>query len=288
VALANLKSLIFCELRWFRLRATIAERQTIGKPFKQKEMQDMKNAGNTILITGGGSGIGQALAHRWHDMGNHVIITGRRQQALDDAIAGRERMSAYVVDVTQADEVDELVRQILTAYPRLNVLVNNAGVFSPEAVTAHRGITDAQRMLDTNVLGPIRMTNALIDHLREQKDAAIINVSSGLAFVPLPAAPTYSATKAALHSYTAALRPLLQGKVEVIEIVPPQVQTELTPGQSKDANSMPLDAFADEVMELLHAPNTPAEVCVERVRYFREAEAKGQFEEALQMLVQFS
>jgi uncharacterized oxidoreductase len=251
-------------------------------------MQNMKNAGNTFLITGGGSGIGQALANRWHDMGNHVIITGRRQQALDDAIAGRERMSAYVVDVTKEDEIDELVRQILTAYPRLNVLVNNAGVFSPEEVTAHRDITDAQRMLDTNVLGPIRMTNALIDHLREQKDAAIINVSSGLAFVPLPAAPTYSATKAALHSYTAALRPLLQGKVEVVEIVPPQVQTELTPGQSKDANSMPLDAFADEVMELLHAPNTPAEVCVERVRYFREAEAKGQFEEALQMLVQFS
>lgn len=248
----------------------------------------MKNTGNTILVTGGGSGIGQALAQRWHDAGNYVIITGRRQQVLHDAIAGRERMAAYVLDVTQAGDVDAFVRQVIAEHPRLNILVNNAGVFSPEKIASHRDITDAERMIATNIVGPIRMTNALIDHLSAQADAAIINVSSGLAFVPYPASPTYSATKAAIHSYTAAIRPLLKGKVEVIEIVPPQVQTELSPGQSEDPNSMPLDAFADEVMTLLHAENTPAEVCVERVRYFREAEAKGQFDEALQMLVQYS
>lgn len=248
----------------------------------------MKNSGNTILITGGGSGIGQALAHRWHDAGNHVIITGRREQVLDAAITGRERMAAYVLDVTDANAVETFVRQVLAEHPQLNILVNNAGVYSPEKVTASRDIADAERMLATNVLGPIRMTNALVDHLVQQADAAIINVSSGLAFVPYPASPTYSATKAALHSYTAAMRPLLKGRVEVIEIVPPQVQTELAPGQSNDPNSMPLDAFADEVMALLHAAETPAEVCVERVRYFREAEAKGQFDEALQMLVQYS
>jgi len=248
----------------------------------------MKNTGNTMLITGGGSGIGQALAHRWHDAGNHVIITGRRQQALNDAIAGRERMSAYVLDVTKAGEVDAFVRQVTAQHPELNILVNNAGVFSPEKITSRRDIATAEQMVETNILGPIRMTNALIDHLSAQADAAIINVSSGLAFVPYPASPTYSATKAAIHSYTAAIRPLLKGSVEVIEIVPPQVQTELSPGQSADQNSMPLDAFADEVMALLHASSTPAEVCVERVRYFREAEAKGQFDEALQMLVQYS
>jgi uncharacterized oxidoreductase len=143
-------------------------------------------------------------------------------------------------------------------------------------------------MIATNLFGPIAVTNALIDHLGKQPGAALINVSSGLAFVPFPAAPTYSATKAALHAYTAALRPLLKGKVEVIEIVPPQVQTELTPGQSQDPNSMPLDDFADEVMALLHAPVTPAEVCVEGVRYFREAEANGQFDAALEMLAQYS
>jgi uncharacterized oxidoreductase len=248
----------------------------------------MKKTGNTMLVTGGGSGIGQALAHRWHDAGNHVIITGRRRQVLDDAIAGRARMAAYVLDVTVADEVDAFAAQVLARHPGLNVLVNNAGVFSPEKITAHRDLSDAQRMIETNVLGPIRMTNALIDHLGAQADAAIINVSSGLAFVPYPASPTYSASKAAMHSYTAAIRPLLAGKVEVVEIVPPQVQTELSPGQSEDPNSMPLDAFADEVMALLHAADTPAEVCVERVRYFREAEARGQFDEALRMLVKYS
>ncbi len=248
----------------------------------------MKNTGNTILVTGGGSGIGQALAHRWHDAGNHVIITGRRQQALKEAIAGRARMAAYVLDVTAADAVDAFVKKILAEHPALNVLVNNAGIYSAEKVTAQRDLADAAAMIETNVLGPIRMTNAFIDHLRTQADAVILNVSSGLAFVPYPAAPTYSATKAAIHSYTAAIRPLLKGEVEVIEIVPPQVQTELTPGQSHDPNSMPLDEYADEVMALLHAGSTPAEVCVDRVRYFREAEAKGQLDAALQMLADHS
>jgi uncharacterized oxidoreductase len=248
----------------------------------------MKQSGNTILVTGGGSGIGQALAQRWHDAGNHVIVTGRRQQQLDEAIAGRERMAAYVVDVTDAQAVDAFVKQVLAEHPRLNVLVNNAGIYSAEKITARRDIASAQAMIETNVVGPIRMSNAFIDHLAQQPDAALINVSSGLAFVPFPAAPTYSATKAAIHSYTAALRPLLKGMVEVIEIVPPQVQTELTPGQSNDPDSMPLDAFADEVMALLHAPVTPAEVCVEGVRYFREAEAKGHFDEALNMLAKYS
>ena len=248
----------------------------------------MQHTGNTILITGGGTGIGLALAQRWQDAGNHVIITGRRRQVLDDAIAGRERMSAYVLDVTADDAVAAFARQVIADHPQLNILVNNAGVYSAEKAGAHRDIGAAQQMIATNVLAPIRMINALVDHLSAQAGAAIINVSSGLAFVPLPGAPTYSASKAAIHSYTAALRPLLAGKVEVIEIVPPQVQTELTPGQSKDPNSMPLAAFADEVMALLQADPTPAEVCVERVRYFREAEAKGQFDQALQMLAQYS
>jgi uncharacterized oxidoreductase len=248
----------------------------------------MKSTGNTFLITGGGTGIGLALAQRWHDRGNHVIITGRRQQVLQDAVAGRERMTAYALDVTAPDAVDRFVQQVIADHPDINILVNNAGIFSAEKVTTRRDISDAERMIETNIVGPMRLTNAMIDHLSGQPNAALINVSSGLAFVPFPAAPTYSATKAALHAWTAAIRPLLKDKVKVIEIVPPQVQTELTPGQSQDANSMPLDAFADEVIALLHATPTPAEVCVERVRYFREAEAKGQFDEALQMLAQYS
>jgi len=248
----------------------------------------MNQTGNTILITGGGSGIGQALAHRLHDAGNHVIVTGRRREALGQAIAGRPRMSAYVLDVTAADAVAAFARQLLAEYPRLNILVNNAGVYSAEKIAAGRDLSDALRMIETNLVAPIRMIDAFIEHLGAQSGAAIINVSSGLAFVPFPAAPTYSATRAAIHAYTAALRPLLKDRVELIEIVPPQVQTELTPGQSKGPNSMPLDAFADEVMALLQAAVTPAEVCVEGVRYFREAEAKGQYDEALAMLATYS
>ena len=247
----------------------------------------MKHTGNTILVTGGGSGIGRALAHRWHDAGNDVIITGRRAEVLEEAVRGRPNMAFYVLDVTKPGAIAAFARQVTADHPRLNILVNNAGIYSAEKATASRDLQDAEAMVETNLLGPLRMTNALIDHLGAQAGAALINVSSGLAFVPLPAAPTYSATKAAIHAYTAAIRPLLKGKVEVIEIVPPQVQTELTPGQSNDPNSMPLDAFADEVMALLHAEPTPAEVCVEGVRYFREAEAKGEFDAALQMLAQY-
>ncbi len=153
----------------------------------------MKSTGNTFLITGGGTGIGLALAQRWHDMGNHVIITGRRQQVLQDAVAGRERMTAYALDVTAPDAVDRFVHQVIADHPDINILVNNAGIFSAEKVTTRRDISDAERMIETNIVGPMRLTNAMIDHLSGQPNAALINVSSGLAFVPFPAAPTYSA-----------------------------------------------------------------------------------------------
>lgn len=250
----------------------------------------MKAGGNTILVTGGGSGIGRALAQRWHDAGNRVIVTGRRRDMLEETARGRAGIFVHELDINDADGIETAVGEILAAYPELNVLVNNAGTYNGENPRRKRDLGDAERMVVTNVLGPIRMTNALIDHLSAQADAAILNVSSGTAFVPYPASPTYSATKAALHSYTAAIRPLLEGRVEVIEIVPPQVQTELTPGQSQDPNSMPLDEFADEVMALLHGSGdrSPAEVCVERVRAFRDAERTGQFEAVLAMMVEYT
>ncbi|AZR23153.1 oxidoreductase [Xanthomonas vasicola] len=249
----------------------------------------MKASGNTILVTGGGSGIGRALAQRWHAAGNRVIVAGRRRTALEGTAAGHAGMQVRTLDIDDADAVQAFARELIEAFPNLNVLVNNAGTYASEDPRRQRGLADAERMLLTNVLGPIRLIDALIEHLRAQPDAALLNVSSGTAFVPYPAAPTYSASKAALHSYTAALRPLLQGRVEVIEIVPPQVQTELTPGQSQDPNSMPLDAFADEVMALLHpdpaSARSPAEVCVSRVRPFRDAERNGQFNATLATIV---
>ncbi len=245
----------------------------------------MQASGNTILVTGGGSGIGRALAQRWHDGGNRVIVTGRRREMLDETIEGRPGMRAYALDVSDAADIETFAQRVVAEHPALNVLVNNAGIYKAEAPTRKRDLTDAEQMVVTNLLGPIRMTNALIDYLVGQPAAAVINVTSGTGFVPYPASPTYSATKAAVHAYTVALRPLLRDRVEVIEIVPPQVQTELSPGQSEMAHAMPLDAYADEVMALLHAASTPPEVCVERVRYFRFAEAQGHFDEALAMMV---
>ena len=233
----------------------------------------MRPTDNTILVTGGGSGIGAALAQRLHDAGNSVIVAGRRREALDDCIAGRARMSAMVLDVDDPAAIERFAQQLLAEHPALNVLVNNAGVMKLEDAASRRDLADAEATIVTNLLGPIRLTNALVDHLAAQPDAAVVNMTSGLAFVPLTAAPTYSATKAAIHSYTISLRRVLDGKVEVIEIAPPGVQTGLTPGQETRPGYMPLDAFADEVMTLWAAQPTPTEILVERVRPLRNAEA---------------
>lgn len=244
----------------------------------------MKTQGNTILVTGGGSGIGRALAQRWHDLGNKVIVAGRRQEALDETIAGREGMSGYALDIDDPSAIEEFTATLIERHPDLNVLVNNAGVMRYEDATARRDLNDAEEIITTNLLGPIRLTNALVDHLSTQPDAAIINVTSGLAFVPFPKAPTYSATKAALHSYTQALRRSLKGKVEVIELAPPAVRTELTPGQSTRVNYQPLEEFVDEVIQLWQAEPTPAEINVERVQFLRNAERNQQVDEALEVL----
>ena len=244
----------------------------------------MKTTGNTILITGGGSGIGLALAQRWHDAGNVVIVTGRNSAKLDAAIEGRANMHAMPLDVTDADAIAAFAADVVQRFPDLNVLVNNAGVMMNEALDGERNLSDAEATVITNLLGPIRLTDALIDHIVARGDGAIINVTSGLAFVPLPKAPTYSATKAALHSYTQALRVQLAGRVDVIELAPPAVRTELTPGQSTRDAYMPLDAFADEVMALFAETPTPAEILVRNVLPLRHAEAEGAVAERLAFL----
>src|SRR3546814_600013 len=207
----------------------------------------MKQTGNTILVTGGGSGIGEALARRFHDLGNTVIVAGRRQEALDRAIAGREHMAAMTLDIGDAGAIEDFARRAIAEHPDLNVLINNAGIMRFESLDRRSDLTDAEATITTNLLGPIRLTNALIDHLSARPDAAIVNVTSGLAFVPLLTTPTYNATKAAIHSYTVAMRALLKGKIEVIELAPPAVQTGLTPGQATRPGYQPLDAFADEI-----------------------------------------
>lgn len=244
----------------------------------------MKTGGNTILVSGGGSGIGLALAQRWHDAGNTVIITGRNAAKLDGAVAGRANMHAMTLDVTDAAAIAAFAAEIIAKFPALNVLVNNAGVMMYEDTTARRDLADAETTVTTNILGPIRLTDALVDHLASQADSAIVNVTSGLAFVPFPKAPTYSASKAALHSYSVALRVQLAGKVEVIELAPPAVRTDLTPGQSTREGYMPLDAFADEVMALFAKAPTPEEILVQNVLPLRNAEANGNVPAVLAML----
>jgi uncharacterized oxidoreductase len=177
---------------------------------------------------------------------------------------------------------------VLAAFPALNVLINNAGIMRFEDLDHERDLADAEATITTNLLGPIRLTNALIDHLVAQRDAAIVNVTSGLAFVPLISTPTYNATKAAIHSYTIAMRAALAGKVEVIELAPPAVQTGLTPGQETRQGYQPLDEFADEVMTLFGQQPTPSEILVERVGFLRNAERDGRFDATLVQLNDFA
>lgn len=234
----------------------------------------MKTTGNTVLVTGGGSGIGAGLAQRFHDQGNVVIVAGRRLDALEAACEGRENMHAVTLDVESAGGVAAFASAVLERFPALNVLVNNAGIMRYERLDRARDLADAEAQITTNLLGPIRLIDALVGHLAEQ-GGTIVNVTSGLAFVPLAGTPTYSATKAAMHSYTQSLREMLRGRVEVIELAPPAVQTDLTPGQSTREGYQPLEEFADEVIALFAQDPTPEEILVERVMPLRHAEAQG-------------
>ena len=239
----------------------------------------MKQTKNTILITGGGSGIGRALAESFHARGNQVIIAGRRQAALDEVTRANPGMAAFALDIENAAAIRDFAAKLAAKFPQLNVVVHNAGIMRPEALTAGPGyLADAEATVATNLLGPIRLTAALLPHLLKQTDAAILTVTSGLAFIPLALSPTYCATKAALHSYCESLRYQLKGtKVEVVELPPPYVQTELGgAAQAADPRAMPLKDYIAETMQLLSATPTPPEILVERVKPLRFA-AKGDY-----------
>ncbi|WP_260927471.1 SDR family oxidoreductase [Novosphingobium sp. 9] len=244
----------------------------------------MKTSGNTILLTGGGSGIGRELARRWHDAGNVVIVTGRTISSLQDTASGCEHIYARQLDVTDPDAIRAFATSIVEEFPALNVLVNNAGIMPLEDVSQPRDLARSEACVTTNLLGPIRMTDALLAHLKGQADAAIVNVSSGLAFVPLVRAAVYSATKAAVHSWSESLRFALDGAVEVIELAPPAVQTELTPGQSTREGYMPLEDFIDEVMSLFAQQPTPPLIGVGRLGFLRNAEIEGRYDQTFAML----
>jgi uncharacterized oxidoreductase len=237
----------------------------------------MKITGNTILITGGGSGIGRGLAKELHALGNQVIIAGRRRQALEAVVAENQGMKFVVLDIEDAGSIARVAGELEKNYPALNVLVNNAGIMRAEALR-EQSRDDAEAIVRTNLLGPIRLTAALLPLLAKQAYSAILNVSSGLAFVPLALTPTYCATKAALHSYTQSLRYQLQGTAtEVVELIPPYVATELMSG-AEDPRAMPLNDFIAEVISILKTQPAVKEICVERVKGLRFAAEGGKYD----------
>jgi uncharacterized oxidoreductase len=239
----------------------------------------MQISGNTILITGGGSGIGRGLAEAFHAEGNEVVIAGRRAELLEEVVAANPGMKAAVLDIASADSIRKFAEQMKRDHPALNVVIQNAGIMKHESLRTGV-VADAEATIATNLLGPIRLTAELLPLLLQQPRAAIMTVTSRLAFVPMAMTPTYCATKAALHSYTQSLRyQLRDSAVQVLELVPPYVQTELTePRQASDPNAMPLMDYIAESMKILKTSPEAVEICVERVKPLRFAGASGGYD----------
>jgi uncharacterized oxidoreductase len=239
----------------------------------------MKMTGNTILITGGGSGIGRGLAEAFHALGNQVIIAGRRKQALDATTSANPGMKSATLDIENAASIHAFSAKLATDYPALNVVVQNAGIMRAENLKSQPGdLADAEAIIATNLLGPIRLNAALLPLLQKQAFSTVLTVSSGLAFVPLAFTPTYCATKAAIHSYTQSLRYQLRGTTtEVLELIPPYVATDLMSGASAP-RAMPLDKYIAEVMSILKTQPTPSEICVANVKGLRFAAEGGHYD----------
>ena len=247
----------------------------------------MKMTGNTILVTGGTSGIGRTLAEALHDRGNRVIVAGRRQGLLDEVAAGRPGMVGMQLDLTDPASLPRLAEDLDRRFPELNVLLGNAGISSQEDLANGWDMSAAQGMVETNILGTMRVVAALLPALKRQSDAMIMATTSNLAFVPRACFPTYCATKAFLHSWLQSLRyQLRKFPIEVLELAPPYVQTALSgPHQVSDPRAMPLAAYVDEVMQLLAARDHPeGEVLVERSRGERLAEREGRYRTAFAAL----
>jgi len=236
---------------------------------------DMNLTGNTIFITGGGSGIGRGLAEALHGLGNKVIISGRRKAVLEETTKANPGMEFVELNIEDPASIEAVAKKLVAEHPELNVLINNAGIMKPDSVAGVVDDATVASIVTTNLLGPIRMTSALIEHLKKQPAAYVANVTSGLAFVPLAMTATYCATKAAMHSFSLSQRYLLKDTtVKVLEIPPPYVQTELMgPQQAADPRAMPLKDYIAETLEVL---GTDAdEVSVKTVAFLRNGAGPG-------------
>ena len=242
----------------------------------------MKMSGNTILITGGTSGIGRALAEAFHDRGNRVIVTGRRQALLDEIAARRPGITGLQLDLHDPRSLGRLAHDVRARFPELNVLVANAGVSRPEDVTAALGdCGSAEAMIGTNITGVVRTAAAFLPLLMQRSDAAFLATSSALAFVPLAGYPTYCASKAFMHSWLTSLRHQLRHiPVEVLELSPPYVQMALTgAAQASDPRAMPLHDYIAQVMHMLESGDHPrGELLLPRDHARRWAERDGTYD----------
>ncbi|RXH58187.1 SDR family oxidoreductase [Granulicella sibirica] len=227
----------------------------------------MKLEGNTIFITGGGSGIGRALAEALHGRGNKVIISGRRKGHLEKAVEANPGMDFIEVDVTDPASIQNAAQELIAKYPKLNVLINNAGIMQIDDASTALDDDLITSTITTNLVGPIRLTAALIEHLKQQDSAAVMIVSSVLGFTPMAMTAVYSSTKAALHSYAQSLRfKLRHSSVSVLEIIPPWVQTELL-NSSEEPRAMPLHEFLEGTLDVLATEAN--EIMVPRARFLR-------------------
>ena len=229
----------------------------------------MKLNANTLFITGGTSGIGRALAEAFHRLGNHVIVAGRRQALLDEVARANPGIDTIQLDITDPEQIKAVAQEVIHRHPSLNVVINNAGIMPfDDAGSGELDDEQAVHLVHTNLLGPVRVSAAFVEHLKRQPDAYLIHNSSILAFVPLAATALYSATKAALHSYALSQRFMLRDtSVKVLEIAPPWVDTDLI-HKSGDERAMPLDAFVRETLLKLETATT--EVLVDRAVPLRD------------------
>lgn len=227
----------------------------------------MRLTGNTVFITGGGSGIGRGIAEALHHLGNKVIISGRRKSALDEVTKANPGIESLELNIEDASSIASVSQTLIKRYPNLNVLFNNAGIMQVDDAA---GAIDEDLLISTmttNLFGPIRLTSALIEHLKTQKEAAILYNTSVLAFTPFALTAVYSSTKAALHSYALSQRYKLRGtSVRVIEIAPPWTQTDLL-NSKEEPRAMPLQDFIDETMLVLGTGVD--EVLVDRAKQLR-------------------
>ena len=216
----------------------------------------MRIEANTIFITGGTSGIGRGLAEAFHRIGNRVIISARREALLENICAAHPGMSYFALDVTNPAAIRTVAGEVVARFPDLNCVVNAAGIQSEHDFSGDPSPDDGALAaeIDTNLVGLIRLCAAFLPYLRTKEAATLINISSGLAFVPLARGPVYCATKAAVHSFCLSLRRQLRDSaVKVIELIPPYVDTELDKGRRHEHGPMPmpLDQFISETMTAL-------------------------------------